>query len=119
MRTFAGPALLAARDRISGRPRAALLAASAGELALDKASFATDRIDPPALGGRIASGAYTGHTIAGPVGAGAAAVAAAAGTFATYHARKLIVSKTGVPDWGVAIGEDLLAYTAAALATRD
>ena len=117
MRTFAGPALLAARARISGPPRTAVFVAAAGELVLDKASFAAPRTDPPALAGRIVLGGFTGHRIAGPVGAGAAALVAAVGTYATYHARRLLVGRTGLPDWVVAVGEDSLAYTAAALAT--
>jgi hypothetical protein len=40
------------------------------------------------------------------------------GTYATYHARRLIVRRTGLPDRVVAVGEDLLAFTAAGLATR-
>jgi uncharacterized membrane protein len=118
MRTFAGPALLAARGRISGKPRIAVLIGAVGELAVDKTALATDRIAAPAVGGRVTSAAYTGHAIAGLVGAGAAAASAAVGTYATYHARRLIVEKTGLPDWAVAIGEDLLAMTAAGVATR-
>ena len=118
LRTFAGPALLAARGRISGTRQIAVLVVAAGELALDKSSLANDRIDAPAVGARIAAGAYTGHAIAAPAGAAAAAASAGLGTYATYHARRLIVRRTGLPDWVVAVGEDLLAISAAALATR-
>src|ERR1700761_1426080 len=87
MRSTAGPALLAARGRITGKPRAAILLAAAGELTVDKLSFATDRIEPPAVGGRVASAAYTGHAIAGAPGAAAGALSAAVGSLATWRLR--------------------------------
>ncbi len=118
MRTSAGPALLAARGRISGTPRILVFLMAAGELTVDKTPVATDRTDPPAVAGRVGAGAYTGRAIAGVPGAIAGAASAAVGTFATYHARKLAVQATGLPDPVVAVGEDLLALTAAAVATR-
>jgi uncharacterized membrane protein len=118
MRSSAGPALLAARGRISGKPRILVLLMAAGELIADKTPVATDRTDPPAVAGRVASGAYTGRAIAGVPGAVVAAASAAVGTFATYQARKLAVQASGLPDPVVAVGEDLLAVTAAAVATR-
>ena len=118
MRTSAGPALLAARGRISGKPRILILLMAAGELTVDKTPAATDRTDPPAVAGRVAAGAYTGHPIAGVPGAIVAAASAAVGTFASYQARKLAVQATGLPDPLVAVGEDLLALTAATVATR-
>jgi uncharacterized membrane protein len=118
MRTFAGPGLLAVRGRITGVPRAAVLVAAAGELAADKSSKATDRTDPPALAGRVASGAYTGREIAGGTGAAAGAIASALGTFATWRARSLVVDITGLPDPVVGAGEDIVAEALAALATR-
>jgi hypothetical protein len=118
MRTFAGPGALAGRGRIRGRPRLAVLLAATGEVAADKSPVATDRTDPSALVGRIAAGAYTGREIAGLPGAAAGSLAAAAGTFATWRARGLVVSATGLPDPVVAIGEDVLAYGLAAAATR-
>ena len=72
--------------------------AAAGELAVDKTPRATDRTAPPAVAGRVLSGAQTGHAIAGAPGAVAAAVAAAAGTFPTWRALKLVVDTTGLPD---------------------
>jgi uncharacterized membrane protein len=118
MRTMTGPALLAARGRMPRPVRYFVLIAAAGELVVDKTRFATDRTDPPALGGRIAAGALTGREIAGIRGLAAGAVAAAAGTYATYRARKLAVSRTGLPDPVVAVGEDIIAYGLSALATR-
>ena len=118
MRTSAGPALLAIRGRITGKPRVAVLAMAVGELAADKTPWVPDRTAPPVVAGRVVSGAHIGHRIAGVPGAVAAAVAAAAGTFATWRARKLVVDMTGLPDPLVAVGEDMLALGAAAVATR-
>lgn len=118
MRTTAGPALLALRGRITGKARTGVLLAAAGEVATDKAPFATDRTDPPAVGARVVAGAYTGNAIAGPAGVAAGAVGAGIGTFATWRARRLVVERTGLPDPVVAAGEDVLAATAAAIATR-
>jgi hypothetical protein len=118
MRTFAGPAMLAAHGRIGGRPRIAVALAGAGELAMDKSPLATDRTDLPALAGRVAAGAYTGREVAGAPGAAAGSIAAAVGTYATWRARGLIVERTGLPDPVVAVGEDLLAYGLAAASTR-
>jgi uncharacterized membrane protein len=118
MRTMAGPALLAARGTIAGRPRTAVLLAAAGELASDKTPFIPDRTGAPAVAGRVAAGAYTGRALAGPAGLAAGAAGAAVGSFATFRARKLAADATGLPDPVIAIGEDLLAYCAAAVATR-
>jgi hypothetical protein len=118
MRTFAGPGLLAVRGRIRGKPRIAVLVAAGGELAADKAPQASARTDPPALAGRIGAGAYTGHRIAGPAGAAAGALSAAVGTYATWRARGLAVTATGLPDPVVALGEDLACEAIAAIATR-
>ena len=118
MRTSAGPALLAIRGRITGKPRIAVLGMAAGEFALDKTPGIPARTSPPAAAGRVAAGAYIGHAIAGVPGAVAGAAGAATGTFASWRARKLAVGATGLPDSAVAVGEDLLALGAAAVATR-
>jgi uncharacterized membrane protein len=118
MRAFAGPGMLAARGRISGKPRVAVLLAATGELAADKSPKATDRTDLPALLARVAAGGYTGREIAGAPGAAAGSVSAAVGTYATWRARALVVRATGLPDPVVAVGEDLLAYSLAAAAVR-
>jgi hypothetical protein len=118
MRTSAGPAALAARGRIGGRARVATLVASAGELVLDKTSGAADRIALPAVGGRVAAGAYCGHAVAGRAGLAGGAAAALAGSFATWRARKLVVDATRLADPVVAVAEDLVALTTAAIATR-
>jgi uncharacterized membrane protein len=118
MRSFTGPALLAARGRIPAPARYAVLLAAAGELVADKTRFVPDRTAAPALGGRIATGALTGREISGLPGLASGAVAAAVGTFATYRARKLLVARTGLPDPVVAFGEDIIAYALSAFATR-
>jgi hypothetical protein len=118
MRTFAGPAMLAAHGRIQGRPRIAVALAAAGEVAMDKSPAATDRTDAPALAGRVAAGAWTGRAVAGAPGAAAGAVAAGVGTYATWRIRGLVVEATGLPDPVVAVGEDLVAYGLAAACTR-
>jgi uncharacterized membrane protein len=118
MRTFAGPAMLAARGQITGKPRIAVLAAAAGELAMDKSPKATDRTDLPAVVGRTLAAAYTGQRIAAAPGAAAGALSAVAGSYAWWRARGLVVETTGLPDPVVAIGEDLLAMGFAAIGTR-
>lgn len=52
------------------------------------------------------------------LGAAAGSFAAALGTFATWRARGLVGERTGLPDPVVAVGEDMLAYGLAAVATR-
>lgn len=119
MRTFAGVGTLALRGRVSGRPRTALIGAALGEIAWDKAPFATSRTDPPGLAGRIVAGAYGGQALAGPAGAVVGALGAGAGTYATFHARRLAVRATGIADPAFAVVEDIVAFTCAAVATRD
>lgn len=118
MRTFVPAGAMAVRGRLTGRARAAALIAAAGELAVDKAPFATPRTDLPAFGGRIASGALSGAAVAGPAGAVAGGASAAAGTLASYRARKLLCAATGLPDPAYAVVEDAAAMTLAAYATR-
>jgi uncharacterized membrane protein len=118
MRSMSGPGLLAARGRIAGVARTAVLLAAAGELVADKLPMAIDRTAPPALAGRIATAAYTGYAVAGAATAAGAAATAGLGTFATWRLRAWVVERTGLPDPLVAVGEDALALGAAALATR-
>jgi uncharacterized membrane protein len=118
MRTFAGPAMLAAHGRITGKPRLAVLAAAAGELAMDKSPKATDRTDLPAVAGRALAAAYSGREIAAVPGAAAGALAAVAGSYAFWRARRLVVATTRWPDPVVAVGEDLVAIGFAAIGTR-
>jgi uncharacterized membrane protein len=118
MRTFAGPGMLAVRGRIRSPARIVVLLAGAGELAMDKVPLVPSRTGLPALLGRIGAGAYTGGAVAGVPGAATASVVAAAGTYASWRARGLVVERTGLPDPVVALGEDMIAYGLAAVATR-
>jgi hypothetical protein len=118
MRTFAGPGMLAVRGRISGRARIPVILAAVGELAMDKSPRASDRTASPAVVGRGAAAAYTGHALAAVPGAVAGAVSAAVGSFATWRMRGLVVETTGLPDPVVAVGEDVIAIGLAAVATR-
>jgi uncharacterized membrane protein len=118
MRTFAGPAMLAAHGRITGKPRIAVFVAAAGELVADKTPQATDRTDLPAVVGRTIAAAYTGREIADAPGAVAGALTAVAGSYAWWRARGLVVATTGLPDPVIAVGEDLLAMGFAAIGTR-
>jgi len=119
MRTCSGIGALALHRRLGGpRVRIAIIAAAAGELVIDKLPFVPPRIQPPQLAGRIGTGAFAGHRVAGPRGAAAGAAAALGSAFATYHARRLLTERLPVPDAVVAAGEDALALGCAALATR-
>ena len=53
MRTFMAPAMLAVRGRLRRRRELRVLVAAAGELAGDKIPAIPDRIEPPALAGRV------------------------------------------------------------------
>ncbi len=118
MRTFAGPAMLAAHGRITGKPRIAVFIAAAGELVADKTPQAPDRTELPAVVGRTLAAAYTGREIADAPGAVAGGLSAVAGSYAWWRARRLVVAATGLPDPVVAVGEDLLAMGFAAIGTR-
>jgi hypothetical protein len=118
MRTFAGPAMLAAHGRITGKPRIVVFAAAAGEMAVDKSPKAGDRTDLPAVVGRTLAAAYTGREIAAAPGAAAGALSAIAGSYAWWRARQIVIATTGLPDPVVAVGEDLLALGFAAIGTR-
>ena len=118
MRSLSGPAVLAARGRVRGRLRSALLVAGAGEVVVDKLPFAPNRTDPPAWGGRIVTGAITGATVAGPAGAAAGAVAAGAGTYVNFRLRAWLPGALGRPDAVVALGEDAVCFGTLALVTR-
>jgi uncharacterized membrane protein len=120
MRTFMGPAALAARGRFGrGLARAALVAAAVGEAVGDKTPLVPPRTSPPPLAGRIVSGALTGAAVAGVAGAAVGALGAAGGAFGGQRARSGLGRLTGLPDALFAVVEDGAAVAAAALATRD
>jgi len=119
VRSFAPGAVLALRGRWGrGRVRAAVLVLGAGELAADKHPAVPDRTSPPALLGRLLSGAVLGLTAAGPIGAALGSVGAVGAAFVTQRARASAGKATGVPDPLLGVAEDVLVVAIAALATR-
>ena len=119
VRSFSGVGALAARGRLGGpRGRAPIMAAAAGELVVDKLPFATDRIEPPALAGRVAGGTVAGHRAAGPPGATVAALTAVAAAGAAHRARGALAARLPVPDPVVGVAEDIVTLALAAVASR-
>ncbi len=133
MRSMVAPAIISRhlssrklRKRTSGaiawlgNPTAArwLTIMAAGEMIGDKMPFMQDRIEPPALLGRMASGAICGAAVAGyradsqVSGAVIGAGAAAASTYAAYHLRAAAGRHLPIPDPVTGAAEDALAlYT--------
>ena len=97
---------------------------AAGEMVMDKLPNTPDRIAPPALLGRLLSGAlvgaawyksHHGSVVSGGVLGGLAAVAA---TFVSYALRTGISKQTGVPVALVGVGEDVLVVGSGAALLR-
>jgi len=92
-----------------------------GELVADKLPFTPNRTAPGPLMARILTGALSGTVlgVAGgaSVGAGVAlgAAGAVAGAFGGYQVRHRLVKDAGVPDFVVALLEDLVAVGGALL----
>jgi uncharacterized membrane protein/uncharacterized protein (UPF0548 family) len=103
---------LAARALASPRATMLLPLAAVGELVADKLPWMPSRTDPPALLGRIGSGALVGAATAAREHRTAAALAGAAGalagTYGWYHLRRAATAR-GVPAWLAAVAEDALA----------
>jgi uncharacterized membrane protein len=119
MRTCTGPAALALRGRVDGKPaRLLLTAAAAGEAIGDKTPVVPARTSRPSIGARVLSGALCGRVLGGAPGAAAGAVGALAGTFGAYYARATLTRLTGLPDPLLGVAEDAVAVFAATLATR-
>ena len=86
-----------------------------GELVADKLSFIPNRTSPGPLFGRVILGALsgatlcvaTGHSLA--IGAILGGAGGAMGAFAGYQARVGLVKTSGLPDWVIALSEDLVA----------
>jgi uncharacterized membrane protein len=108
LRTFTPLAALHLRGRIGG-PRL-LVVAAAGELVVDKLPMTPSRLDPPALAGRVASGAGSGRVVAGWPGAAMGAAAAVAGSYAGARVRE------ARPGFATAVAEDAVAVTLAGVA---
>ncbi len=92
-----------------------------GELIADKLPFTPNRTSPGPLIGRIVTGGLCGAalSVAGGAspGAGVAlgAAGAVAGAFGGYQVRRRLVKGAGLPDFVVALGEDLVAIGGALL----
>ncbi len=125
-RTFAAPGVAALRGRYGQkRLRTALLVAAGGELIGDKLPAVPARTLPPALLGRLASGAAMGATDGGRVGlnfpgaapAAAGALAAGLSAYATQRMRAALGRATGLPDPMLGLVEDIVVLTLAAQVT--
>jgi uncharacterized membrane protein len=98
-----------------------LLAAMLGELVADKLPFTPSRTRAGPFTARIVTGAFAGAALAMGVGGSAAlgvaagAVGAVVGTLGGYRARTGLVRALGVPDFTVALAEDLVAVGIALL----
>lgn len=105
----------------SAAARYILLVAMLAELVADKLPFTPARTGTGPFGGRIVSGALAGAALTaglgGSLAAGAVAggLGAVAGTLGGYRARTGLVRALGVPDFPVALLEDLVAVGTALL----
>ncbi|BEP14219.1 hypothetical protein acdb102_25300 [Acidothermaceae bacterium B102] len=126
-RTSFGPAALAltARKPVTGIRRARSIGAvlsATGEIVVDKLPTTPSRLEPQVLGGRIASGAGSGGSLAYredesvwvPIALGAAG--AAAGSYAGAFWRRWAVQR--MPDWQAAVAEDIVTLVLARSAAR-
>jgi uncharacterized membrane protein len=86
-----------------------------GELVADKLPFIPNRTSPGPLFGRVVLGALSGATLCAATGCSLAGgailggVGGAIGAFAGYRARARLVKTSPLPDWVVALLEDLVA----------
>lgn len=92
------------------------------ELIGDKLPKTPARTSPIGLIARIVSGGLSGAAIAASsgvmfLGAAAGSIGALAGAFAGYHARRAIVLRSHVPDFPVALAEDVIAIASGLLIT--
>jgi uncharacterized membrane protein len=98
-----------------------LLAAMLGELVADKLSFTPSRTRPGSFVWRILSGGLAAAALAAGAGhelvsgAVAGCLGAVAGTLGGYRARTGLVQALQVPDYAVAVAEDVVAVGAAFL----
>lgn len=105
----------------SGAARYTLLVLMLAELAADKLPFTPSRTRPGPFVGRILSGGLAGAALASGtghpllLGAVAGALGAAAGTLGGYRARTGLVRALKVPDYIVALAEDVVAVGGALL----
>jgi uncharacterized membrane protein len=127
MRAALGPTLVS--HKLSRRPQpdlgrlnfmrssttaVVLKVAAAGELVGDKLPATPDRTEPGPLTGRVLSGALCGAVLGRSARQGAVtgalvgALGAVAGAYAFYGLRRAL-TRQGLPDLAVALGEDALA----------
>ena len=107
-------------------PRTAriLTVLAVGEALADKLPFSPDRISPPGLVGRMASGALVGAALFAAaerrttIGAGLGLLSAAAASYPSYYLRVKTQEKLGAPNWAVGLVEDALAEGAGLLTLR-
>lgn len=98
-----------------------LAAAALGELVADKLPTTPSRTRPGPFAGRILTGALSGAALSAgnggtlTAGAAAGALGAVAGTVGGYAARTRLVPALGVPDYVVAVAEDVVAVGGALL----
>ncbi len=101
--------------------RYVLLAMMLAELVADKLSFTPSRTRPGPFTGRILTAGLAGAALAAghgaplALGAAAGALGAAAGTLGGYRARTGLVRALQVPDYAVALTEDVVAVGGALL----
>ena len=94
------------------------------ELVTDKLPFTASRLTPGPFIARMLSGGLCGATLAAGsqqsvvLGVLVGVLGAIAGSFAGYHARHALVSKLRVPDFPIAIVEDVIAIGASILVTH-
>ncbi|HEY1507620.1 MAG TPA: hypothetical protein VGF93_01360 [Solirubrobacteraceae bacterium] len=118
LRSFAPPAVLAARGRglFPGGARFVAFGAAAGELVADKQPDMGSRWAPRGLSLRLGFSAMAGHDLAGPAGAAAAAAAAlVAARVGSLLRGRLSGRPAALP---AALLEDAVSYGLVVLATR-
>ena len=85
------------------------------EIILDKLPNTPNRTAPPGLIARIVTGGFTGACVSlgggrsALVGAGLGVIGGIAGCFGGYHARAQLVKSLRLPDFYIALLEDLIA----------
>jgi uncharacterized membrane protein len=90
-------------------------ALAVGELVADKLPFIPNRTSPGPLFGRVVLGALSGSALCAAtgyslsVGAIFGAVGGVMGAFAGFQARASLVKASGLPDWVIALAEDVVA----------
>ena len=95
--------------------------AAMSELVVDKLPRVPSRTSAPGLVARVLTGGGMGACIAAAggqslfLGMALGAAGGIAGAYAGYHARKRLVEALRVPDWYVALAEDLLAIAGCVL----